>query len=216
MIDAIKVEFTPTEICWYYLKDFPTEKIFENNRLLTLYKVQTGKTKLTHSLPVSAFSEIIKVWFLERGLQLLPSMVFYRGNKTVNTALHVDLAGPITTTSTSLEEVEYCHAGINIELSGKGLMQFWSMPKDKGKFSLTEAKTPFIKWPTEVTPILVDQTSFDKGPCLVRTDIPHSVQGIDFPRLLVSLRFAQKGFTKTASWDDSVDLLQTDLIKRQL
>ncbi len=210
--------FKPSEICWHSLLDFPVTDIFCNRGLQNRYLTQTAKVKLTHSLPVKAFSESVQNWFLERNLELLPSMVFYRGNKSVNTALHVDLAGPVLDEDsyTNLDSLVYCNVGINIEISGKGVMKFWKVSSEGAKFCLTEAKTPFIKWPTTTVPVLIDETMFTEGPCLVKTNIPHSVDGLEFPRVLVSLRFAEKGYSKTATWERSLELLKNDLIKREI
>jgi len=195
-------------LSWFKLKNFPRQ-IFKNESIISdrdyLNSLLKDGTNPMIMLNKDDFSDIMNDWFARRGLMIEKSMMFYRFE---DAEPHIDLKAKSTVAS-----IQHNY-GINIEFFGKGTMSWYKTPKLEEKDIIkTVAGTPFVRFKKENIEE-IDCLYNVRDPVLVRTDIPHSVEMIKGPRLVVSIRFREIGQDDACSWENILSILKEDLQSR--
>lgn len=134
--------------------------------------------------------------------------IFYRISPRDQVLLHVDYE-----MHDENNQIVYTTAGINIELSGSGLMEFYNIPNTCGIYNVTPTGQPYIYFNNYSQEHLIDTLNFSGNVSLVRTDVPHLVKCDISPRLLISFRF-RTADGHLLSWEDSVKHLADCVIER--
>lgn len=153
-------------------------------------------------LDPTSFSESLRAWIKARHLVLRQAILFVR-DQAHDSAIHIDISasnhrGPA--------------GAINFELSGKGKMLFFEPLTDPDIDSSGEKGQYHVQW-KRANVKLIDACTFEDGPKLVRTDVPHKATITDSSRVLVSLRFSLDN-DPFPSWEKLVNHLKDDLESR--
>jgi hypothetical protein len=183
---------------WYNIKNFPA-KPFNDDADLTEFR---NSRNVVTVFPTSYLSKEIHAWLEPFGLHWVNSLAFWRITPAVPARPHVDLDNQSVPIA----------SGINFEVHGQGLMRFHTPTEKASNFAVSGGGTPYWYYDKDVVLPVEDELLFT-GPALVHTEVPHSVEVIRWPRLLISLR-THTEHHKHATWNDIVSRLDPVLEQR--
>lgn len=118
----------------------------------------------------------------------------YRKDTSV-VPFHVDV-------SRKLGDVYIQEVALNLQLRGRSVVRFSSTAR-RGPLRITSRRVPYIECTGEETTSTYEVTS---RPFLICTRVPHSVDVLECPRTLVSLRFCERG--EPLSWRRAVEIFK--------
>jgi hypothetical protein len=188
--------------CWYKIKNFPSN-ILSYGYSFKLPVSTSNNIEIIHS---NNFSDELISWGRAREIEFSVIFSFYRANDKVQGTPHIDIR----------PDGQAPSPGINVEVSGNGIMSFFDVKPvtTTSPVSLlnTDSETTYLHYSYDDI-IKIDETDFRSGPRLVRTDIPHDLQVITAPRHVLSIRILTiHGIHPT--WDSVTTLLYPDLEPR--
>lgn len=193
--------------CWYTVNSFP-KTVFLDASTINYY-LGPEKSWVWTVNDGSIFNPEIHEWFNARGLKFIRAMVFYRQKAEDQVTPHVDFEGYNRDRS-----IFFSTSGLNIELQGKGIMEWFDIGIDNGVLSYADSGQPYFHFPPVDPLTAIDSTIFTENtPILIRSDVVHQVRCTEAPRLLISFKFRTINDIQL-SWDETVKLLSNVLVAR--
>lgn len=188
--------------CWYKIKNFPANILSYGYS----FKLPVSTSNNIEVIYSDNFSEELIEWGCNRQIEFSVILSFYRASNKIHGTPHIDIRPDGRPPS----------PGINVEVSGNGLMSFFVERPGTAALPVSllnvDSGTNYLDYSYEDV-IKIDETDFKSGPRLVRTDIPHDLRVITAPRHVLSIRILTiRGIHPT--WDSVTGLLQSDLDPR--
>mgnify|MGYP000446851047 CR=1 FL=1 len=131
------------------------------------------------------------------GLDLVHTMIFYRGPYQSTRFAHLDLK--------SGNPFIINHFAINWVIDGIGSEMFWyKKPPEKFEVMWTSAKTPYVQWKKNELE-MIDRCAIKNNMTLVNVGIPHSVTVTEQGRWCISVRTSDDD---DLPWDQIVEKMR--------
>ncbi len=184
--------------CWFELIDFPSPVLKEP--IDYRGPITRGGRNLVYLYGDSATEEAHR-WFRNYGLDLKLISMFWRLTPRNSAVMHVDRVK---------ETDRRIVCGFNVELRGRGVMKWFS----EDNLTWTDTFDAYRLYDEGQYAPEIDRCDFSTGPCLVRTDIPHSVEVVKWPRLVCSVRVCYEDGSVLTSWEELVQRVSPSLRPR--
>jgi hypothetical protein len=150
------------------------------------------------SIPVQdVFSQEWLSYVSSLGLDLVHTMIFYRGPYRSTRRAHLDLyyGDPFTINNFA----------INWVIDGIGSEMLWyKMPQEKFEVQWTPANTPYVHWERNELKV-IDKCAIKSQMTLVNVGIPHSVNVAEQGRWCISVRTSEDD---DLPWDQIVEKMR--------
>jgi hypothetical protein len=192
---------------WYTVKDFP-KNIFVDPDGMIKHLQARGESWILTTRDQSLYTPEVKDWFKHYGLIVSRCIIFYRCKDGDHGSPHVDLERV-----TAEGEIVYTSSGINVEMCGSSVMEFFDGDAKKCIQRTTPFGQPYLAFDDIENCNVIDSLDFSTGTCLVRTDIVHFVRSTSTPRALASFRFRTIFDNKELSWNETISLLKPVLVE---
>lgn len=192
--------------CWYTVEDFP-KSFFADPISMISYIENPKKSWICTLWNPDLFDKSIHDWLAGYNLKFNRALIFYRLKPEDQGAPHLD------TEESEDGSRHFCTSGINIELSGRGSMNFFSGDPANATHLYTPTGQSYAYYPNVGKDDIIDTNDFLSGTCLVRTDVVHSVRCLTAPRMLLSFRFRNLDNT-LLSWEETIERLKPSLVAR--